>query len=97
VVEVDEVVLDIGQVIRREIVLAGDDALADRAVVGEVEVRRERATVVVHRELVALNLALVVVERGIDQRGAELALVLDALHVAPVAVEADGPGIAEFL
>src|SRR6185503_15421987 len=38
-----------------------------------------------------------VVEGGVDQRGAELALVLEALHLAVVGIQAQRPGVADVL
>ena len=97
VVEEDPVVIDVGQVVRREVVLAGDDALADGLAERRVEVGGQRPLLVVDGELQALHPARGVVEGGVDQRGAELALVLQALHLAVVGVHADGPGRTEVL
>ena len=97
VIEEDVVVLDVGQILRREVVLAGDDALADGLAERGVEVGRQRALLIIGRQLQSFDAALRIVEGGVDQRRAELAFVLQALHLAIVGVHAQCPGLTDVL
>src|SRR6185437_8990656 len=75
---------------RIEVVLAGDDALAHRAAGGKVEPGAPRPVGVAGRELGAAHAAVLVVEGRVDQRGAELAFVLQVRDLAIVGIEAEG-------
>ncbi len=90
VVEIDVVAGDIGELAGLEIELAGDDAPPLRLLHRPVGVDAERSPRIAGRELHASRVALGVVERCQDDRGAELAFV-DQVPVLPVeAVHAHG-------
>jgi hypothetical protein len=74
-IEVDVVLRDVGQLIRREIELRGDDVGPHGARIGGIAIDRPRPLIVTYGEFRAGDIGLRVIERGQDDRSTELAFV----------------------
>ncbi len=97
VVDIDEMVGDIGQVVGREVELRRHQVHALGLGDGQVGIGGQRTVGIVERELGAAVAAIVIIERRQDDRRAELALVDQVPRDAFIAVDADGEVVAELL
>src|ERR1700674_1450013 len=89
VVQMDPVARDKVELVLTEVELPGLDRLSTRQGVGRVGVGGEAGTLVATRQLDAVDLALCVVKGGEDECVTELAFVLQVIHLAVVAVDAE--------
>ena len=82
-------VVDVGELVRREEILARDDVLALLLAARDVGIKVDRPVRVVAAELDAPGIALGIVERREDERGAELALVEQVALDLVISVDAE--------
>ena len=89
-IEMNVVLRNVSQLIRREIELRRDDVSAHGARIGGIAIDRPRPLVVAYGEYPAGDIGFGVIERGQDDRRAELSFVDQICRQLVIAIESDG-------
>src|ERR1700736_183666 len=89
-VEMNVMLRDVGELVRREVELRGDNVGADRVRIGRIAIDRPRPLIVAQGEFPAADTAFGVIERGKNDRCAKLSFIDQICRQLVITVETNG-------